>query len=63
MIASYHNLVPVGQGAKPVVQVLDICQGALSEAVTRMNQHIAIGHLRHAAMETVGVGNADQAHG
>jgi hypothetical protein len=59
MVTSNHNLMPVGQGSKPVIEVFHIIQSAGTQAVAGVNQHIAIRHVWYAPMQAVGVGNAD----
>jgi hypothetical protein len=53
MIAGNHNLVSVGQGSKPVIEVFHIVQRTRTQAVAGMDQYIAIRDLGYASVQTM----------
>src|SRR5690606_17072815 len=62
VITRDDNLVPVGQGTQPDIELLDIFQRALTEAVTGVDQHVSVRDMRDFPMQAVGIRNADQFH-
>ena len=62
MVSSNHNLVSVGQGSKPVIEVFHIVQRTRTQAVAGMNQNVTFEDVRDASMQTMCIRDTDDPH-
>src|SRR5690554_4767019 len=63
VITGDDNLMPMRQGSQPVVEIFDVFQRALAEAVTGMDQNVPVRNMRDFSVQAVSIRDADQFHG
>tara|TARA_R110001599_G_C12275668_1_gene662247 strand:- start:580 stop:1077 length:498 start_codon:yes stop_codon:yes gene_type:complete len=62
MVASNHDLVLVGQGAEPVIQILYVIQSASTEAITGVDQYVAVRNPLNPVVQRMSVGYTNDFH-